>query len=62
MIADLLRLDANRKLDGQRRAEMGQFLTPAGVGFMASLTEMRSTSVRILDAGAGVGPVLPLSL
>jgi len=29
--ADLLRLDATRKLDQKRRVEMGQFLTPAPV-------------------------------
>lgn len=53
---DLLRLDANRRLDPKRKAEFGQFMTPASVAsFMASLFSGRGGEVRLLDAGAGVG-------
>ena len=53
---DFLRLDATRKLDQTARRQMGQFLTPAPVArFMASMFEPRGPSVRLLDAGAGVG-------
>ena len=53
---DLLRLDATRRLDPERQAEMGQFMTPAPIArFMASLFEGRGRSLRLLDAGAGIG-------
>lgn len=53
---DRLRLEANRQLDPKRKAELGQFMTPASVArFMASLFSKRKGSVRLLDAGAGVG-------
>lgn len=54
--ADFLRLDASRRLDPKRQMEMGQFLTPAPIArFMASLFEVKPRSIRLLDAGAGVG-------
>lgn len=47
---------ASAALDARRRAEMGQFLTPAPVAqFMASLFDARHKTIRLLDAGAGVG-------
>jgi adenine-specific DNA-methyltransferase len=53
---DLLRLHASRKLERSQKAEAGQFLTPAPLArFMASLLQAQSSSLRILDAGAGVG-------
>jgi len=53
---DLLRLDATRRLDQDRRSALGQFLTPARVArFVASMSELNSAQARILDAGAGVG-------
>lgn len=53
---DLVRLEANRQLDPRRKAELGQFMTPANVArFMASLFSEREGHVRLLDAGAGVG-------
>jgi adenine-specific DNA-methyltransferase len=53
---DFQRLDASRALDPQRRVEMGQFMTPAGVArLMASMFEPRAGSIRLLDAGAGIG-------
>jgi adenine-specific DNA-methyltransferase len=53
---DFLRLDAARRLDPSRRAAFGQFMTPPPVvRFMASLFEHRGPSMRLLDAGAGVG-------
>jgi adenine-specific DNA-methyltransferase len=53
---ELLRLDASRKLDPGRRADMGQFLTPLPVArMMASLLPMQSRTLCLLDPGAGVG-------
>jgi adenine-specific DNA-methyltransferase len=54
--ADLLRLDAARRLDPKRQVEMGQFMTPAAIArFMASMFDAKQRSIRLLDAGAGVG-------
>jgi adenine-specific DNA-methyltransferase len=51
-----LRLAANRELDSEHRAELGQFMTPAPVARrMASFFEVHRPNVRLLDAGAGVG-------
>lgn len=62
MVADLLerveffRVDANRRLRTGRKAEWGQFLTPAPVArLLASLLGGGQEHARILDAGAGVG-------
>ncbi len=53
---DQVRQQANGLLNPQRKAELGQFMTPASVAeFMASLFSNRSGAVRLLDAGAGVG-------
>lgn len=53
---DFLRLDAARKQNASRKAELGQFFTPALVSrFMTSLLIAQSPSLHILDAGAGVG-------
>ncbi len=53
---DLFRLDASRSLDPKRQGEMGQFMTPAPVAtLMASMFKAQRGSVRLLDAGAGVG-------
>ncbi len=53
---DIVRLDAARRLDPKRRAELGQFFTPAPVAsLMASLSRVADDHVRLLDAGAGVG-------
>lgn len=52
---DFLRLDANRGLEGKRKSELGQFMTPASVArLMASMMEGQS-EIRLLDAGCGVG-------
>lgn len=57
MIAvDQVRQTANGLLHPERKAELGQFMTPAPVAqFMASLFTERRGAVRLLDAGAGVG-------
>lgn len=57
MIAvDQVRQTANGLLHPERKAELGQFMTPAPVAqFMASLFSDRRGAVRLLDAGAGVG-------
>jgi adenine-specific DNA-methyltransferase len=53
---DLLRLTATRKLDPASRAARGQFLTPLPVAhMMASFFGELPQTVRLLDAGAGVG-------
>lgn len=53
---DLLRLDLGRRLDPRRRADMGQFFTPAPIArFMAGLSETTADEVRLLDPGAGIG-------
>jgi len=53
---DFLRLDAGRKQQKERKAELGQFLTPAPIArLMASMCTFSSSTLRILDAGAGVG-------
>lgn len=53
---DFLRLDVGRKQEKDRKAELGQFLTPAPLArFMASLLQVRMPALHILDAGAGVG-------
>ncbi len=53
---DFFRVDANRRLDPERRSDLGQFMTPpATAKLMASLFEAKPTELRLLDAGAGVG-------
>lgn len=53
---EFYRLDANRKLDPERRSELGQFMTPSATArLMASMFEAGSEEVSLLDAGAGVG-------
>ncbi len=53
---DLLRLDAARRLEPERQAEMGQFMTSLAVArLMASMFEAKGRSLRLLDPGAGVG-------
>lgn len=53
---DIVRIDANRRLDALRRAGAGQFLTPAPVArFMASMFQKERSSIRLLDPGAGIG-------
>ncbi len=54
---DLMRLEANQKLDPRRKSELGQFMTPARVAqYMASLFYLGNfDAIRLLDAGAGIG-------
>ena len=53
---DFFRLDANRKLDPERRSALGQFMTPpATARLMASMFDAKADEVTLLDAGAGVG-------
>jgi adenine-specific DNA-methyltransferase len=53
---DALRLRADASLSAERRAELGQFMTPAPIArFMAGLFENLAGEVRLLDPGAGVG-------
>jgi adenine-specific DNA-methyltransferase len=54
--ADEARVEAGGVLDDTRRAELGQFLTPAPIArFMASMFDLPLRDLRVLDAGAGVG-------
>lgn len=53
---DFFRLDAGRKLDAERRAAFGQFMTPPGTAqLMASMLRADAEHLTLLDAGAGVG-------
>ena len=53
---DFRRVEATAKLDPARRSEMGQFMTPGAIAeFMARLFCERPETLRILDAGAGIG-------
>jgi predicted RNA methylase len=55
-VLDQVRLEATRRLNPERRASLGQFMTPGNVArFMAGLFSPRKGTVRLLDAGAGVG-------
>jgi adenine-specific DNA-methyltransferase len=54
--ADARRVVAARQTDRAARSSLGQFLTPAPIAeFMAGLFGAFTGSVRLLDAGAGVG-------
>ncbi|QIK96219.1 SAM-dependent methyltransferase [Sphingomonas sp. HDW15A] len=54
--AEEARLQVSPDLDPKRRSEFGQFMTPASVAsFMAGLFEELPDSIRLLDAGAGMG-------
>src|SRR5260370_22373754 len=53
---DFLRLDANRKVDPDRRSDFGQFMTPpATARLMAAMFQVKRNELTLLDAGAGVG-------
>ena len=53
---DQTRLSASENLEPSRRKELGQFMTPSLVGkFMASMFDVDSARISLLDAGAGVG-------
>ncbi len=57
-LVELLQIDATRRLDPKTRGEKGQFLTPLPVAsFMASMFDLEPLrgSLRLLDAGAGIG-------
>ena len=54
--ADILRLDITPHLDVKQQIEWGQFFTSAAVAkLMAGMFDAPPPSVRLLDAGAGVG-------
>lgn len=54
--AEQSRLEVSPTLDSKRRSEFGQFMTPATVAsFMAGLFVDLPDSIRLLDAGAGMG-------
>jgi len=53
---EFYRLDAGRFLTQERRAELGQFMTPTAVSrLMAGLARPAVEDIRLLDPGAGVG-------
>lgn len=53
---EFIRYNASRKSNGEDRAELGQFMTPSSVaGFMARMFQVSGSSIRLLDAGAGIG-------
>ncbi|MFT4064855.1 Eco57I restriction-modification methylase domain-containing protein [Paraburkholderia sp.] len=54
--ADMARREISPILDPKQRSKLGQFMTPAPVAmFMAGLFDQFPETVRLLDAGAGVG-------
>ncbi len=53
---ELVRIAAAHELDAGRRSLLGQFMTPVPIArLMAGMFDMRGPTVRLLDAGAGVG-------
>lgn len=56
-LVDLQRILVGKDLDPERKAKLGQFLTPSAVAmFMASLFQQKDCrNIRLLDAGAGIG-------
>lgn len=53
---DLVRIAAAEELEAGRRSSLGQFMTPLSTArLMAGMFEPFGSSVRLLDAGAGVG-------
>ncbi len=55
-LTETLRKDASRRLDPERRVQLGQFLTPGSIAvFMDGMFDCRTPRVRILDPGAGTG-------
>jgi adenine-specific DNA-methyltransferase len=53
---DLLAIDIGRRIEAKRRAEMGQYFTPAAIArFMAQLLEPEADAIRLIDPGAGIG-------
>ncbi len=57
---DFLRLDANRGL--KRKAEFGQFMTPAPVARLMASMFNGGGNIRLLDAGAGIGSLFSASV
>lgn len=55
---DLLRVQASRSLDQSRRAELGQYFTPAPVARLMASMFADADVVDLLDAGAGSGSLL----
>ncbi|HKE96680.1 MAG TPA: Eco57I restriction-modification methylase domain-containing protein, partial [Povalibacter sp.] len=56
---DADRVSLSSQLDPAARRRLGQFMTPAAVArFMASLFDHDRASVRLLEAGAGMGSLL----
>lgn len=54
--AEMIRIEAGRDLDRQRQAALGQFFTPAPIArLLASLSQVRAETLRMLDPGAGAG-------
>ena len=54
-VIEQVRIEASSLLDSQRRADLGQYMTPSSIAaFMASLFSY-NVQARLLDAGAGVG-------
>lgn len=55
-LAEIFRLDATSKLNPQHRSKLGQFFTPIAIAqLMAAMFQQPKASIRLLDAGAGVG-------
>lgn len=59
-LIDLHRIRVGMALDPERKARLGQFLTPSSVAmFMTSLFQQKEyRNIRLLDAGAGIGSLI----
>ncbi len=56
---DLLRVDATRRLNPIQQKKLGQFFTPLPTAnLLASMFNISHSSIRFLDAGAGIGSLL----
>ena len=55
-VIDVLQLEANKQLNPIRKSELGQYMTSSSIAhFMAKLFTPSQSSIKLLDAGAGVG-------
>ena len=60
---DILRISSMERLNEQKKSQLEQFFTPAWVSrIMMSMLECHFSTIRILDAGAGVGSLLAASV
>src|SRR5215469_11378990 len=60
---EALRVETARQIDTRQKAQLGQFFTVMPVArLMAAMIECEAKTVRILDAGAGVGSLFTAAI